>query len=290
MMIPVHSDACAAMHLGPWAVEPLWFAQALSAIRSGVWAAAKSQVDAEPQPLQVLESGASIIRINGPMMKGKSKFGGTSTIDVRRQLREAQKNPDVRGVMLAIDSPGGSVAGTAELADSVAALNVTKPVHAFIEDLGASAAYWTAAQASRVHMNAAGMAGSIGTYSILYDSSKAMDKAGIEVNAFTTGPYKAMGEDGLPITPEQRQYYQGVIEALNERFLAGVSRGRRMEMDKVKALADGRVHVGFAAVDAGLVDRISTFDEALDGLESVMEMTGKTARRDSAERRLRLGS
>ncbi len=289
-MIQIHSAACAAMHLGPWAVEPVWMAQAMSAVRSGIWSAKARDESREPEPLTVLENGVAIVRLLGPMMKGRSKFGGTSTIDARKQLRAAVADKAVEGIMLAIDSPGGTTAGTEELGDSISAAARIKPVHAFIEDSGASAAYWAATQANTISMNPAGMAGSIGTYTVLYDTSEATAKAGVNVEQFTTGPFKGMGEDGVKITPEQRQYLQGVIEALNERFLLAVSRGRKMEMAKVKALADGRVHVGQAAADIGLVDHIESFDAALNRLENTITDAGKTTRRDSAERRLRLGS
>jgi len=109
-------------------------------------------------------SDVALIELSGPLMKHQSSLGGTSTIDARRQVREATAAERIRAILLAIESPGGTIAGTAELADEVSKAATIKPVHAFIEDLGASAAYWVASQASWITVNASGLVGSIGSY------------------------------------------------------------------------------------------------------------------------------
>ena len=288
-MIEVHSESCRAMHLGVWAIEPNWFREAVSAVKSGVWAAAKRGEPSEGPGYSTTADGVAIVRLLGPLMKGWSKYGGTSTIDARRQLRAAAVDKKVKGVLLAIDSPGGTAAGTAELADEVQAAGRAKPLHAFIEDTGASAAYWAASQAGRITANRGAMVGSIGTMAVLYDVSKAAEKQGVEPVVFTTGPYKAMGVEGAAITAEQREYWQGVVDKLNEGFLDAVSRGRGFGKEGLDAVSDGRVWVGKDAQALGLIDGVGSFDDAMNGLLAAVEKAGETPRRNSVEVRNRLG-
>jgi signal peptide peptidase SppA len=287
MLIAVHDEKCYAAHFGVWAVDPAWLRQAVQSVRSGAIKAAE-RVEVKGAGAYTQQDNVAIVRINGPMMKGLSKYAdNTSTIAVRRQLRDAVSNKDVGGILLAIDSPGGTVAGTMELANAVRDAGKEKPLHAFIEDTGASAAYWTASQAQRVSANEAAMVGSIGTYSILYDTSAMAEAEGVKPVVFTTGPYKAMGEPGVAITDEQREYWQGIVNELETLFERAVAKGRNMPAKEVRELADGRVHLAKAAQGLGLIDAVETFEIAFRKLQSEIKSAG-TPRRNNAERRMRL--
>src|SRR5581483_9650939 len=110
----------------------------------------------------------------GMLMKGQSSMGGTSTVMARRDIRQAVADQDVAGILLAIDSPGGTVAGTDDLAAEVRQARTSKPVWAAIDDLGASAAYWVASQTQRVTVNSpTALVGSIGTLQVIRDLSAA---------------------------------------------------------------------------------------------------------------------
>lgn len=213
----------------------------------------------------ILEGGVAQISLSGPLMKYVSSVSaGTSTVLARRQIRNALANDAVRGILLHVDSPGGTVAGTQDLADEVAAAAKRKPVVAYIEDLGASGAYWPAAQAHKVYVNAMALVGSIGTYSVIYDLSAQAAKIGVKVYTLRAGQFKGAGVAGTEVTPEQLAEWQRLVNELNAFFVRGVSTGRRLSMDKTLALADGRIHVGQAAVDLGLADGVKTFDQVLE--------------------------
>ena len=229
-----------------------------------VVAAREAQTVAMPQ---TAERKLAVVSIDGPMMKYASSLsGGTSTVAIRQQLRELARDDSVAGVMLKIFSPGGTVSGNKDLADEVTALAGKKPVHAFIEDLGASAAYWIASQTSRITTNATGMVGSIGTFAVITDSSGAADQLGFKVHVVRAGDFKGAGTPGTEITKEQLAEFQRNVDALNEHFLAAVASGRKMSAKQIKEMADGRVHVGTEALSLGLVDAVSSFDEALSEL------------------------
>ena len=221
----------------------------------------------------------AIVSIDGPMMKYASSLsGGTSTVAIRQQLRELARDDSIAGVMLKISSPGGTVSGNKDLADDVIGLAKSKPVHAFIEDVGASAAYWIASQCGRVSVNATGMVGAIGTFAVITDSSEAADKLGFKVHVVRAGDFKGAGTPGTEITKTQLAEFQRTVDTLNEHFLSAVREGRSMSRKQVNELADGRVHIGTEAVTLGLADAVSTFDQALSELANAVSLKSTSSR------------
>src|SRR5690606_31819803 len=129
----------------------------------------------------------------GAMTKQGSSFGGASTVRTRRAIRSAAADKSVSAIMLLIDSPGGSVSGTSDLADDVANAKKKKPVYAYIEDTCCSAAYWVASQCSAIYANPTAIVGSIGTYMVVADYSRMAENAGVKVHCISTGKYKGAG-------------------------------------------------------------------------------------------------
>jgi signal peptide peptidase SppA len=258
--------SCAATHFGPWMIEPEWFASACDAISRGMWQAATPQPPAGPKPDDTpypIVGGVAVIAIEGAMMKSASKFGGASTVALRSQIRRAANDSRVNSIMLLVDSPGGTVAGTEALAQDVAAANRMKPVHAHIEDMGASAAYYVASQAGRVTAGTGSLIGSLGTRLTIVDSSGMAEKEGLKVHAIASGEYKAAGEGGTQITERQLAYFRGIVDDATTHFKAAVMRGREMDQSTVDALFDGRVHDAQTAKQLGLIDDVSTLDTAV---------------------------
>lgn len=264
-----HTRECASQHFAPWMVEEHWFRSAIEAVKNGTMKAAEPQSQQPAAvPAYAIHNGVAIIPIAGPMMKAASKFGGTSTVMTRRAIRKAIADDAVHSILLHIDSPGGTVAGTADLASDVAAANAIKPVHAHIEDLGASAAYWVASQARRVTANTTGRVGSIGTLLVLDDTSGMYAARGIKVHVISTGKFKGAGTEGAPITDEQVEMFREGVNDLNEHFILGVAMGRGMSAEKVRAIADGRVHIAEKAKQLGLIDAVESLDHVVSGMAS----------------------
>ncbi len=305
--------SCWQNHLGLWAVLPSWFEQAVahvtarrwdSAEQAAVWArrgdsrrirsaddGAGADLEAgsagfDPYGAEVSDSGDGIrtIEVAGPLMKAASKFGGTSTIGVRKALAEAVGTPAVRGIMLRIESPGGSVAGMAELVAAIAAADAAKPVYAHIDDLGASAALWAASQARRITANATAEVGSIGTLGVLYDQSEAAKMAGVRVLVIASGPNKGTGTPGAPILPEQLKPLEAYVRAAADLFVGDVARGRDLEGEALAAVTDGRTWISAEAKRLGLIDEVASFDAAM---QSLRERVGAGADRSRVARRAR---
>jgi signal peptide peptidase SppA len=209
------------------------------------------------------QDGVALISLNGPMQKHSSSFsGGASTVLARRDIRNAANDPTVGSIMLAIESPGGTAAGTYELATEVKKAREKKPVTCHFTDIGASAAYWAGCNAQHISANQPAQVGSIGTYTVVHDMSGLAAREGIKVHVIRAGEFKGMGTPGTPITESQLAHLQEMVNGINGNFLQAVSEGRGIPMDQLLTVADGRVYPASSAKEKKLIDRVSTFDEA----------------------------
>lgn len=227
--------------------------------------AAQARAGGSSKP--VVQGQVAVVGLHGTLMKHVSSMDdGTSTVAARRQIRAAADDPEVSGILLHIDSPGGTVSGTKDLADDIAAAAKRKPVYAYIEDLGASAAYWLASQATKVFAGPTALVGSIGTYGVVYDLSAMAAMQGIKVHVVRAGSFKGAGEPGTPVTHEQLAELQHRVNELNDFFIRGVAEGRRMSLARVRDLADGRVHIAADAAQMGLIDSVQSLDDTFNQL------------------------
>jgi signal peptide peptidase SppA len=274
-----------------WLVETRWAQQALSLLQGIDWRAhareyaeLQARLRGEAQepprkPYRVTESGTAVLGLTGPMTKREQSWGeGTSTVSLRRRLRQATSDPDVKSIALLIDSPGGQVSGAFDLAKDVARAREKKRTVAYIEDLGASAAYAVASQASAVYANENALVGSIGTYAVIEDLSRLAANLGVQVHVIRAGAFKGAGQPGTPVSESQLAEWQREVESVNEVFLNTVARGRGLDLEQVRTLADGRIHVAGDAEALGLIDGIQSFDQVLADLEQASGTPAGTVR------------
>lgn len=208
--------------------------------------------------------GTAILPLIGPLMKyDASWFGGTSMTYTQRCLAMALGDDRVNSILLLCDSPGGTVSGTKDLADAVSAAAQQKPVYAYIQDMGCSAAYWIASQATKVYANSMAVIGSIGVLHVVTDYSAAAEMQGWKVFLVKTGEFKGAGTPGTKITPEQLAERQVLVDGMGEQFITNAARGRRMALRNMKTLADGRAHMAETALEMGFIDGIQSLDTTL---------------------------
>lgn len=276
-----HTPECFASYMGLWMYEPKRMMAGAAALRSGtVPIRAGGDDDEDAGPGYAVERGIAIIPISGTMMKARSKFGGTSTVATRRAIRAAVNDPQVHGIMLAIDSPGGTVAGTHDLASDLQRAGMIKPTAAYTSDLMASAALYVGSQAGRLTAGPAAEVGSIGTVAVVEDSSAQAEMMGVKVHVVSTGAYKGAFADGAPVTAEQLQYLQERVNDSADMFIEAVAAGRNMDKREVRKLADGRVFASKDAKASGLIDAVESFDVAFRNLEKrVAEKQSESRRR-----------
>jgi signal peptide peptidase SppA len=220
--------------------------------------------------LRVID-GIALIDITGALTKHVASFGGgTSTVLVRRLLSLVRTMPEVRGVLLRIDSPGGSVSGTRELSLDVARLAKDMPVWAFCEDLTCSAAYWIASQANKIYASPTSLVGSIGTYTVVVDSSEAAKSEGFSVHVIKSGPFKGVGTPGTELTDEHLFDIQKTVDSFNRFFLDAVETGRGLSGDRLAAVSDGRSFLAEQARELGLVDEVRDLEECFATMQTVI--------------------
>lgn len=265
-------------YFGTWAITPEafnghwnWFQKLDLHLHLQQHQAAAVAAAEEQRVYQVTKDNIAVIPIRGTLMKQVGSMSrNTSTVLAKRQIRLAMQDPEVAGLMLLVESPGGTLAGTKELADEIASASAGgKPLYAFVDDLCCSAAYWVASQAQKVFTNPTGVVGSIGTYMVVADYSGMAAKEGIKVHVIKAGEMKGAGITGTEVTPAQLSQWQELVNTQNEFFVRGVAQGRKLSLEKTRALADGRVHVGQAAVSLGLADGVQTWEATLSQLTSV---------------------
>lgn len=279
-------------YTGSWAIEPIRFQQfkdfcaAMNPAEHLQLRASRPARDDEPDDpgYEILAGGVARMAIIGPMTKYGSSFaplGGT--ILAKRTLRTLRQDPDVRGLVLEMDSPGGTVAGTDDLAQELAATSQQIPVVVHAADILASAAVYVASQAGMIVATKSTIIGSIGVLYRLEDNSAAYAMEGRKVHAVTSAKYKTIGMDGLPITEEQLAEVQRNADGFHTMFVAAIAAGRRMDPAAVELLADGRVHFAAEAKRFGLIDQVGSFDRAV-GLVRDMIRQKEEAGKSNARR------
>jgi protease-4 len=223
----------------------------------------------------------AVVRVHGLLLEGFTSYAAA-------QLKSAAQDPDVRAVVLAINSPGGSVTASDVLWKQIQDLrdgkwdrqDRPKPVIAAMESVAASGGYYVAVPAQKIFAQPTTITGSIGVYAAFLDIHQLAQKHGVDMTYIKRGELKASGSMFKPMTPEERLEWQGLIDSSFRRFLEVVQEGRegrlkhalrtefKLEspdgpLPQVRRLADGGVYTAREAKDLGLVDDIGYLDDAI---------------------------
>lgn len=195
---------------------------------------------------------------------------GVITSDPQRRhvLHDLATDENVTGVIVQINSPGGTTAGGEELYDGLRAIAENKPVAAVINELGASAAYMTAIGTDKIYARRLSIVGSIGVLIQHMDASKLLDTIGIDYDKVATGPLKAEPDIDEPMSPLVRQSYQQLVDDSFEWFVDIVAERRGLDRAEVLRLSDGRIMTGRMALESQLIDEIGDEITAQAWMES----------------------
>ena len=177
-------------------------------------------------------------------------------------LDKLSANPDVKGLLVRVDSPGGSAAASQELYEAVAALGKRMPVAVSMGSVAASGGLMVSMAGKRIFANAATVTGSIGVRMDIPQIRQLLDKIGVGQETLTTGPYKDAGSMLRPLTREEREYFEGLLKDMHDIFVAIIAEARNMPQAKVAELASGKVFTGREALRLGLVDELGTVSDA----------------------------
>jgi signal peptide peptidase SppA len=245
----------------------------------------QSVSDRDSREYQLSRDGIAIMRVDGPMMKAVPSMGaGVSTVRLRQQIKAARRDPEVRGALLVMDTPGGTAKGNSDLADEVRAFAAEKPIFAFIEDLTASAGVAIASQTTKRYANNPNaMYGAMGTYAVIEDQSARAEKLGVKVHVIRAGEYKGMAESGTEVTEQHLAELQRIVNSLNEEYLSTIARGLNKSVEYVRPLADGRIIFASNAVAAGLLDGVQTFEATYQELVALTARSSTGGRKNMSQ-------
>lgn len=207
-----------------------------------------------------------VIEIEGVIRDGR---------DILSEMERFRERDDIKGLILRIDSPGGAVGPSQEIYREVRRLREKKKVFASFGSLGTSGAYYIASAAERIYANPSTITGSIGVILSYMDVEELLKRIGIRAGSIKSGEFKDVGSPLRGMKEEEKRYLASLVKEIHERFVKDVAEARLMDIEKVRALADGRIYTGVTAKSLGLVDRIGSFHEALEDMRVELRLKGK---------------
>lgn len=186
-----------------------------------------------------------------------------------------KEDDGIRGVIVRINSPGGAVGPTQEVASELKKLKAVKKVYVSMGSVCASGGYYIAAVGEKLYANPSTITGSIGVIMQQTVVEDLMKKIGVQNNTLKAGSMKDVGNPFRKMTDSERQYLQDIINSIHEQFIKDVAAGRKMPLDKARSLSDGRIYTGLQAKEAGLIDGIGTFYDVVDDMKKAVGIKGK---------------
>jgi len=218
------------------------------------------------------------IRIVGEIGSGANRFASSDTAYHHRWTMQTidtlMGDSYNKGICLWLDTPGGTVYESDELYLKLMEYKekTGRPIYAYMRRIAASGGYYAAASADEIFANRNTWTGSIGvSLGTLFDVSEFLEDHGIRTDTIVSGRNKAMGSYYEPLTDEQREIYQSLVDDAYDRFVAIVAAGRGMTDKEARTLADGRIFTAEQALEAGLIDRILGEKEAEDTIKAKFE-------------------
>lgn len=220
----------------------------------------------------------AVIYVEGQMVADKSEDaakGSAFSSDIVKCMRAATDDPEVKAIVLRVNSPGGTPVAAEEIISQINRTKAVKPVVISMGDMATSAAYYISSQANRIVANPDTFTGSIGVIWTFKNKSKAYDELGVTVYVAKSGNFKDMGSEWRGLTENEKSYVNAIINESYDRFVTNVAKGRNMSVDKVKEIADGRIFTGTTAKSMGLVDDIGGLYDAVSIARNMSNTKGK---------------
>jgi protease-4 len=209
-----------------------------------------------------------VVDIDGELVQSKP---------ILEQLKRYEDSNSVRAILLDIDSPGGGVAVSQEIYTEIKRLRQKKDkiIVAYLSSTGASGAFYISCAANKIVANPGTIVGSIGVIAEWVNYADLLQWAKLKDIVFKTGEFKDTGSPSRPITENERKYFQGLIDDMYVQFVEAVSSGRKLDLQEVRAIADGRVFTGRDAKERKLIDETGNFQDAVDLTAKLAGISGK---------------
>lgn len=208
------------------------------------------------------KNGIGVIDLQGIMMSPEETLA---------DLAEFRRDDNIKAILVRIDSPGGAVGAAQEIYQDIQRTAKTKPVIASMASVAASGGYYAALGATTIFANPGTMTGSIGVIIKFANLEKILDKVGYQAEVIKSGENKDIGSFSRAMTPAERGLLQEMIDTVHSQFIQAVADRRKMGVEQVRPLADGRIFTGSQAKELGLIDQLGNFTDAI---EAAMKLAG----------------
>lgn len=223
----------------------------------------------------------AIINITGAIVSGTGEGGifsqgGAGSQNIIDQIKEIEDDEDIEGVIIRIDSPGGSAAASQEVGEAIQDLKDSgKIVYTSMGDVAASGGYWIAAKTDKIYANPATMTGSIGVIIEIQNLAELYKKVGVKPQVIKSGKHKDIGSSSRPLETSEKNILKAMVMDIYDQFVDVVVEGRKINRKEVLKIADGRVFTGRQALKLKLVDELGTLDDAIDDLAEELDIEGE---------------
>jgi protease-4 len=215
----------------------------------------------------------AVVYADGEISSGKGEEGITDW-QVAHLLRDLRGNNNVKAVVLRVNSPGGGVQASEIIARELALLNEEKPVVVSMSNYAASGGYWISVPSRAIVANPTTLTGSIGVFGIVPNFEKGLrNHLGLTFDVAKTSPAADFPSGTRPLTAQERNKFQGMIDNIYTQFVAKVAQDREMDEKSVDEVGQGRVWTGLQALENGLVDYLGGLDHAIDIAAELAELT-----------------
>lgn len=217
----------------------------------------------------------ALVRLSGPISESLDTglFGGSgiTPAQVEGFLKRAERDPSVKALILRVDSPGGTVAASQAISESIKRFKekTKKPVVISMGDVAASGGYYISLFADKILAHPGTTTGSIGVIALLFSIEELLKNLGIQPEIFKSGKYKDVFRGLRPLSDEERALLQQYVDEFYEQFVNAVAEGRKLPVERVRELATGQVYSGAQALQLGLIDQLGGLEDALSVARSL---------------------
>jgi protease-4 len=230
-----------------------------------------SEVEAAGNVAHIKVTGTIMPESPGSILKGDV----AESQEIVKFIKKADENPEVKAILLEIDSPGGTPVASYEIAEAV--LKANKTTVAWIREAGASGAYWVASSADHIVANPMSITGSVGVTASYLEFEGTLHRYNASYRRLVSGKYKDIGTPFKEMTPDEEQIMQEVMADIQEEFINSVVENRKLSSDVAEQISDGRLYTGKKALKLGLIDELGGKEEAVKWIEKKEGITAELA-------------
>ncbi len=208
----------------------------------------------------------AVVRVHGSISMADS--GGvfpeasTTPQKVKEMLDKAERDGSVKAILVDINSPGGSVVASEEISRDIK--SASKPTVCWLGEIAASGGYYVASACDYIVADRATITGSLGVISVFPEYSKLLEKIGVNMTVIKAGEFKDFSTGFRPMTEEEMEMMEEVVEETYEFFIADIAQNRNLSMEYIKSIAGGQVYTGKRALELGLVDEVDNRGRAIE--------------------------